>query len=226
MSDCIVCPRSSSKQSCFAQLQARKRFFFPPPACTRFFIRRKIRATPDPIKTSLAPHSRHDTTRNSPLPGEAIVCEEVEQPKPSWCLEGRGCKVGREVDSPDMLECPLCEQYFHPVCVGVPVPEELPGYAKVWMCESCHERPGMPRIPPCGTECSSVSRSVANDPRAQSAKLTKPLVSASGWRCRINAARSRPPKKSFQKPARFASRNGSRQSNKKGTLLVRVNTPL
>ena len=151
---------------------------------------------------------------------------EVVQPNPSWCLEGGGCKVGREVDSPDMLECPLCEQYFHPVCIGVPVPKNFPDTRKCGCASHATNAQACPRIPPCGTECSSVSRSVANDPRAQSAKLTKPLVSASGWRCRINAARSRPPKKSFQKPARFTSRNGSRQTNKKGTLLVRVNTPL
>ena len=147
MSDCIVCPRSSSKQSCFAQLQASFRgFFFPSLACTRFFHSPEIRATPDPIETSLAPHSRHDTTRNSPLPGEAIVCEEVEQPKPPWCLEGRGCKVGRKVDSQDMLECLLCERYFHPKCIGVPDPDPAE-YAKVWACESCHERDGMPPHP-------------------------------------------------------------------------------
>ena len=72
--------------------------------------------------------------------------------------------MGREVDSPDMLECPLCEQYFHPVCVGVPVPEELPGYAKVWMGESCHKRPGMPphpslwyRVQQCFKKCGKRS---------------------------------------------------------------------
>jgi len=47
------------------------------------------------------------------------------------------------VDSPDMLECPICLQYFHPVCIGVPVPD-ADKYAKVWACESCHKRPGMP----------------------------------------------------------------------------------
>ena len=54
--------------------------------------------------------------------------------------------MGREVDSPDMLECPFCLQYFHPVCVGVPVPDAAE-YAKVWACESCHKRPGMPPHP-------------------------------------------------------------------------------
>ena len=131
----------------FCTTQARKRFFFPPLACTRFFTRRKSARHPTRSKrASLRTHDT-DTTRNSPLPGEALVCEEVEQPNPSWCLEGLGCKVGREVDSPDMLECPFCLQYyFHPVCVGVPVPDAAE-YAKVWACESCHKRPGMPPHP-------------------------------------------------------------------------------
>ena len=45
-----------------------------------------------------------------------------------------------------MLECPFCFQYFHPVCIGVPDPDAAE-YAKVWACESCHERDGMPPHP-------------------------------------------------------------------------------
>ena len=35
---------------------------------------------------------------------------------------------------------------MHPVCIGVPVPD-ADEYAKVWACESCHERDGMPPHP-------------------------------------------------------------------------------
>ena len=45
-----------------------------------------------------------------------------------------------------MLECLLCERYFHPKCIGVPDPDPAE-YAKVWACESCHERDGMPPHP-------------------------------------------------------------------------------
>ena len=71
--------------------------------------------------------------------------------------------MGREVDSPDMLECPLCEQYFHPVCIGVPVPD-ADEYAKVWVCASCHGRDGMPpqpslwyRVQQCFKKCGKRS---------------------------------------------------------------------
>ena len=123
-------------------------FFSHHPPALDFSFAGKSARLPDPIDASLACSAltRRETTRTSQLPGEVTVCEEVEQPKPSWCLEGRGCKVGREVDSPDMLQCPFCLQYFHPVCVGVPVPDAAE-YAKVWACESCHKRPGMPPHP-------------------------------------------------------------------------------
>ena len=71
------------------------------------------------------------------------MCREVEQTKQPCGLKGKGCKV----NSLGKLKCHWCYQHFHPVCVGVPVPEKLPGYAKVWMCESCHEGPGMPPHP-------------------------------------------------------------------------------
>ena len=35
---------------------------------------------------------------------------------------------------------------MHPVCIGVPVPD-ADEYAKVWACESCHERDDMPPHP-------------------------------------------------------------------------------
>ena len=69
------------------------------------------------------------------------MCREVEQTEKPCGLEG--CKV----NSLGKLKCPWCNHHFHPVCVGVPVPEELPGYARVWMCESCHEGPDMPPHP-------------------------------------------------------------------------------
>jgi len=141
----------------FCTTQASFRgFFFPSLACTRFFTRRKSARLPDPIDASLAPHSRHDTTRNSPLPGEAIVCEEVEQPKPSWCLEGKGCKVGREVDSPDMLKCPLVYHTFTLCASAYPFPTR-PNTRKCGRASHATNALACPRIPPCGTGCSSVT---------------------------------------------------------------------
>jgi hypothetical protein len=47
----------------------------------------------------------------------------------------------------------------------VPVPEKLPGYADVWMCESCHEEEGMPphpskwyRVQTCFKKCGKRSK--------------------------------------------------------------------
>ncbi len=88
------------------------------------------------------------------------MCREVEQTEQPCGLKGNGCKV----NSLDKLKCHWCYQHFHPVCVCVPVPEELPGYAKVWMCESCHEGPGMPphpslwyRVQQCFKKCGKRS---------------------------------------------------------------------
>ena len=86
------------------------------------------------------------------------MCREVEQTEKPCGLEG--CKV----NSLGKLKCPWCNQHFHPVCVGVPVPEELPGYARVWMCETCHKDPDMPphpslwyRVQQCFKKCSKRS---------------------------------------------------------------------
>ena len=72
-----------------------------------------------------------------------------------------------------MLECPFCEQYFHPVCIGVPVPD-ADEYAKVWACESCHERDDMPphpskwyRVQKCFKKC--VPRSKCEECKADEA---------------------------------------------------------
>ena len=196
MSDCIVCPRSSSKQSCFAQLKPVLEVFFPIPCLHSIFHSPEIRAKPDPIETSLAPHSRHDTTRNSPLPGEAIVCEEVEQPK-SWCLEGEGgCKVGREVDSPDMLECPFCFEYFHPVCVGVPVPDAAE-YAEVWACESCHKLPRMPPHPSTWygvQKCDRDNKNVHKGPKCETCAAYNANASPEAFRKAVDGRRRYLPK--------------------------------
>jgi hypothetical protein len=69
---------------------------------------------------------------------------------------------------------------MHPVCIGVPVPD-ADGYAKVWACESCHGRDGMPPHPSFGTGCRSVTqRRSTKEPSANHAQLTKPLTCTSG----------------------------------------------
>ena len=52
---------------------------------------------------------------------------------------------------------------MHPVCIGVPDPDAAE-YAKVWACESCHERDGMPphpskwyRVQQCFKKCGKRS---------------------------------------------------------------------
>jgi len=104
--------------------------------------------------------------------------------------------VGREVDSLDMLQCLLCEQYFHPVCIGVPVPD-ADEYAKVWACESCHERDGMPPHPSTWygvQECDRDPKNVHKGPKCETCAAYNPNASPEAFREAVDGRRRYLPK--------------------------------
>lgn len=62
---------------------------------------------------------------------------------PCWHPTLRGCQAGRADRTHNMVVCPLCEEWYHYECVGIPE-ESLKHYVEhVWACHSCHSQNGV-----------------------------------------------------------------------------------